>query len=368
MVSSDRITAYMGTYTRRETFVDGKAEGIYIYHLDPTSGELIYAATGAGAGTVNPSFLTLAPDKGCLYAVNEITGGKGPHGTVSAFAIDPTTKHLSYLNQQSTHGLAPCYVSIEPEGRYCLVANYETGSVCVLPIRADGRLGEATDTVQFSGSGPNPKRQEGPHAHMIVPSPDRRFILAVDLGTDKLMTFRLDLGRGMLIPADSPWTQMPPGTGPRHLAFHPHRPFAYVISELQSTVTVFHYIERQGTFEASQIISTLPDDFTGQNLGAEIKVAPSGRFVYASNRGHDSLAIYAADEETGKLSVVGHQPTQGVGPRDFTIDPSGALLLVANQDTDTVITFWINRDSGTLTATGHMATVPTPVCLQMYSA
>jgi 6-phosphogluconolactonase len=368
MVSSDRITAYMGTYTRRETFVDGKAEGIYIYHLDPTSGELIYAATGAGAGTVNPSFLTLAPDKGCLYAVNEITGGKGPHGTVSAFAINPTTKHLSYLNQQSTHGLAPCYVSIEPEGRYCLVANYETGSVCVLPIREDGRLGEATDTVQFSGSGPHPKRQEGPHAHMIVPSPDRRFILAVDLGTDKLMTFRLDLGRGMLIPADSPWTQMPPGTGPRHLAFHPYRPFAYVISELQSTVTVFHYIERQGTFEASQIISTLPDDFTGQNLGAEIKVAPSGRFVYASNRGHDSLAIYAADEETGKLSVVGHQPTQGVGPRDFTIDPSGALLLVANQDTDTVITFWINRDSGTLTATGHMATVPTPVCLQMYSA
>jgi 6-phosphogluconolactonase len=178
--------------------------------------------------------------------------------------------------------------------------------------------------------------------------------------------FRLDLERGMLIPADSPWTQMPPGTGPRHLAFHPHRPFAYVISELQSTVTVFRYVERQGTFEASQTISTLPNDFTGQNLGAEIKVAPSGRFVYASNRGHDSLAIYAADEETGKLSIVGHESTQGAGPRDFTIHPSGTLLLVANQDTDTVITFWIDQDSGMLTATGHMATVPTPVCLQMY--
>ncbi len=311
MLSSNRITAYIGTYTRRESFVDGKAEGIYIYHLDPTSGELTYAATVKGDGTVNPSFLTLAPDNSCLYAVNEITGGKGPHGTVSAFAIDPVTRHLSYLNQQSTHGLAPCYASIEPEGRYCLVANYETGSVCVLPIREDGRLGEATDTAQFSGSGPNPERQGGPHAHMILPSPDRSFILAVDLGTDRLMAFRLDMERGTLIPADSPWTQMPPGTGPRHMAFHPHRPFTYVISELQSTVTVFHSVERQGTFEAVQTISTLPDDFKGPNLGAEIKIAPSGRFVYASNRGHDSLAIYAVDQETGKLSVVGHRIVTG---------------------------------------------------------
>jgi 6-phosphogluconolactonase len=368
MPSSDRITAYIGTYTRRESFVDGKAEGIYIYHLDPASGELTYAVTVTGAGTVNPSFLTLAPDKSCLYAVNEITGGKGPHGTVSAFAIDPVTRHLSYLNQQSTHGLAPCYASIEPEGRYCLVANYETGSVCVLPIRGDSSLGEATHTVQFSGSGPHPERQEGPHAHMILPSPNRSFILAIDLGTDRLMAFRLDMERGTLIPADPPWTQMPPGTGPRHMAFHPHKPFTYVISELQSTVTVFHYAERRGAFEAVQTISTLPDDFKGQNLGAEIKVAPSGRFVYASNRGDDSLAIYAADQETGRLSVVGHESTQGIGPRDFTIDPSGALLLVANQDTDTVVTFWINQDSGMLTATGHVAEVPTPVCLQLVGA
>jgi len=368
MPSSEGITAYIGTYTRRESFVDGKAKGFYIYHLDPASGELTYSATVTGAGTVNPSFLTLAPDKSCLYAVNEITGGTGPHGTVSAFAIDPVTGHLSYLNQQSTHGLAPCYASIEPEGRYCLVANYETGSVSVLPIRGDGRLGEATDTVQFSGSGPNPERQDGPHAHMIVPSPDRGFILAVDLGTDRLMAFRLDMERGTLIPADSPWTQMPPSTGPRHMAFHPHRPLTYVISELLSTVTVFRYGERRGTFEAMQTISTLPDDFKGQNLGAEIRIAPSGRFVYASNRGDDSLTIYAADQETGRLSVVGHESTQGVGPRDFTIDPSGALLLVANQDTDTVVTFWIDRDSGMLTATGHVARVPTPVCLHLAGA
>jgi 6-phosphogluconolactonase len=368
MVSSDRITTYIGTYTRRESFVDGKAEGIYIYLLDPRSGELTYAATVSGAGTVNPSFLTLGRDKSCLYAVNELYKSEGPNGMVSAFAIDPATKHLSYLNQQSTHGTAPCYTSIEPQGRYCLVANYETGNLCVLPVRKDGRLGEATDIVQFSGSGPNPERQEGPHAHMVLPSPDGGFILAVDLGTDRLMSFRLDIERGTLSPGALPWTQLPPGTGPRHLVFHPHHPLAYVISELRSTVTVCRYLEQQGTFEALQTISTLPDDFSGQNLGGEIMIAPSGRFVYASNRGHDSLAIYAADQETGQLSLVGHESTQGGGPRAFIIDPSGALLLVANQDTDTVVTFWINQDTGTLRATGHVAAVPTPVCLQLYNA
>ena len=368
MMNSDRITTYIGTYTRRESFVDGKAQGIYIYHLDLRSGELTYAATVAGAGTINPSFLTLGPDKRCLYAVNEITGGKGPYGTVSAFAIDPVTKHLSYLNQQSTCGLAPCYASIEPEGRYCLVANYETGSLCVLPIRKDGSLGEATDTVQFSGSGPNPERQAGPHAHMVIFAPNSRSIVAIDLGTDRLMSFRLDQERGTLSPAATPWTKLPPGTGPRHLAFHPHRPFAYVISELQSTVTVCRYNGQQGKIEAPfQTVSTLPDGFTGQNLGAEIMVAPSGRFVYVSNRGHDSVAIFAVDHDTGQLSLVGHESTQGRGPRTFTIDPTGALLLVANQDTDTVVTFWINQDTGTLRATGHVAAVPTPVCLQLYS-
>jgi 6-phosphogluconolactonase len=366
MTISDRITTYIGTYTRRESFVDGKAEGIYVYHLDPTSGQLTYAATVAGAGTTNPSFLTLGPDNRRLYAVNEYYKSEAANGTVSAFAIDPLTGHLSYLNQQSTHGTAPCYASVEPAGRYFLVANYETGSLCVLPIQSDGSLGEATDTVQFAGSGPNPDRQEGPHAHMVLPSPDGSFILAVDLGTDRLMAFRFDRERGMLSPADPPWTQLPPGAGPRHLAFHPHQPFAYVISELASAVTVLRYA--QGVFEAVQTISTLPDDFTGQNSGGEIMVAPSGRFVYASNRGHDSLAIYAVDPETGRLSLVGHEATQGRSPRAFTIDPSGALLLAANQDTDTVVTFWIDQESGMLRATGHVAAVPTPVCLHLVSA
>jgi 6-phosphogluconolactonase len=328
---------------------------------------LTYEATVAGAGTINPSFLIPASDRGCLYAVNEITGGKGPHGTVSAFAIDPETKGLTFLNQQSTYGLAPCFVSIDPSGRYALVANYETGSVCVLPRTSNGQLEEATNVVQFHGAGPNPDRQEGPHAHMIIPGPDGRFIFAVDLGTDRIMVYHLDLDQGKLVPAEPAWTQLPPGTGPRHLAFHPQRQFAYVVSELQSTVTAFRYDEQHGSLQERQTISTLPAAFNGQNLGAEIQVAPSGRFVYASNRGHDSIVIFAVDELTGDLSVVGHEPTQGAGPRYFTIDPSGNWLLVANQDSDTVVTFHLDQDSGKLKPTGHVVRVPTPVCLQLYS-
>ncbi len=406
MISSDFITTYIGTYTRRESFVDGKAEGIYIYRLDLRSGGLTHTATVTGEGAVNPSYLAFGPSKRYLYAVNEITRGAGPHGTVSAFAVDPVTGGLRYLNQQSTVGLSPCYVSVEPEGRYCLAANYESGSVSVLPIREDGSLGETTDTIQFSGSGPNVERQEGPHAHMIAPAPYDRLILTIDLGADRLMAFYLDLERGRLSPAASAWTQFPPGAGPRHLAFHPRQPFVYVINELQSTVTVFQYLgisrlrrekstiwgsarnaaaqrppnteeippateepyqEGQSLFKRVQVISTLPTDFTGQNLGAAIRVAPSGRFVYASNRGHNSLAIYAADPETGRLSLIGHQPTQGAAPRDFNIDPTGALLLVANQDSDTLVTFWIDPDSGTLRAAGSVAT-PTPVCIQLADA
>jgi 6-phosphogluconolactonase len=363
LTKTQGIITYIGTYTRRESFVDGKAEGIYIYRLDPDSGELTYAATVTSESMVNPSFLTVSPDRRFLYAVNEIGGDKGPHGTVSAFAVDPATGGLRYLNQQSTHGLAPCYVHIEPEGRYCLVANYETGNLGVLPIQADGRLGEATDVVQFSGSGPNPDRQAGPHAHMVLSDPAGAYILVVDLGSDRLMAFRLDRERGALVPAETPWTQLSPGSGPRHLAFHPSWPFAYVINELQSTITALRY--GSGMFEALQTLSTLPADFTGQNLGAAIKVAPSGRFLYASNRGHNSIATYAIDPQTGPLTLVGHEPTQGIGPRDFTIDPSGALLLAANQDSDTVVTFRIHPESGTLRATGHMAAVPTPVCLQL---
>jgi 6-phosphogluconolactonase len=357
------ITVYVRTYTRRESFVDGKAEGIYIYRLDPATGSLTCAATVPGV--VNASFLAIGSQGKHLYAVNEITGDHGLHGTVSAFAIEPGTGDLTFLNKQSSHGLAPCYVGVDGTGRYALVANYESGSLCVLPARDDGRLGEATDVVQLHGSGPNPQRQEGPHAHMILPGPGGRTLFAVDLGTDKIVLYRLDPDRGKLLPADPPWVQLPPGTGPRHLAFHPKGRFAYVIGELQSTVTVLQYDESHGGQEPVQTLSTLPDDFEGQNLGAEIEVAPRGGFVYASNRGHDSIVIYEVEQVTGKLSLVGHEPSRGTGPRFFTIDPAGHLLLVANQDSDTVVTFWIDQNCGELAATGHISQVPTPVCLRL---
>ena len=357
------ITIYIGTYTRRESFVDGKAEGIYVYCLNPATGALTYAATVRGV--VNPSFLAVSPEGNHLYAVSEITGDHGSHGMVSAFVIDPETGGLTFLNKQSSHGLAPCYVSVDGAGRYVLVANYESGSLCVLPVQENGRRGEATDVIQLHGSGPNPQRQEGPHAHMILPGRGGQTLFAVDLGTDRIMLYHLDQERGKLVPADPPWIKQAPGTGPRHLAFHPNGRFAYVVGELQSTVTVLHYDEGRSRLQQVQTISTLPDDFEGENLGAEIAVAPSGRFAYASNRGHDSIVIYEVDQATGKLSLVGHEPSQGAGPRYFTIDPTGTLLLVANQDSDTVVTFRIDQDTGELAATGHVADVATPVCLRL---
>jgi 6-phosphogluconolactonase len=359
------LFVYIGTYTERMPHVAGKAEGIYVYRLDPTSGALTYVSRAAG--TINPSFLALSPRKDRLYAVNELTEDLGPHGTVSAFAIDPATKGLSFLNKRSTHGLAPCYVSVDRTGRYVLVANYLGGNVCVLPVVEDGRLGEATAVVGHQGSGPHP-HQDGPHAHSIMPDLHNGYVIALDLGTDQILVYRLDLARGTLAPGDSPGVQLAPGSGPRHLAFHPAGAFAYAINELNSTITTFAYDHERGALETLQTVSTLPEDFSGQNYCADVQVAPSGRFVYGSNRGHDSIAIFAVDRETGRLSTVGHEPTGGATPRNFVIDPTGTFLLVANQDSDTVVTFRVDQETGKLVATGHVAQVPTPVCLRTLKA
>lgn len=355
--------AYIGTYTRKESFVDGKGKGIYVFRLDPASGALTFDSMISGM--INPSFLAIAPSKNRLYAVNEISGKVGLHGLVSAFAIDPVTYDLTYLNSQSTHGLAPCHLSIDSTGRFVLVANYETGSLCVLPVMADGRLGKASDVIQLQGSGPHP-RQEGPHAHMITPGPDGRFVFAVDLGTDRIYVYRLELERGKLIPADPPWTQLPPGTGPRHLIFHPNRRFAYVINELQSSIISFLYDERIGSLQAIQSISTVPDDFAGENLSAEIQIAPTGKFIYTSNRGHDSIVVFAVDGETGELAYIGHEHHRCASPRHFTLVPSGSYLFFANQDGDTVVTFQVDPGSGRLTVTDQEIGVPTPACIQLY--
>ncbi|HRQ41310.1 MAG TPA: lactonase family protein [Chloroflexota bacterium] len=351
-----QLLVYVGTYTRREPHVDGKAAGIYVYTLDAETGQLVYQSTAAGV--INPSFVTLSPSGDFLYAVNEVA-----EGAVSAFAVDAATGNLTFLNRQSSQGHAPCYVSTDADGRFVLAANYVTGNMCVLPVLAGGRLASASDNQQHQGHGPDP-RQDGPHAHCIVPDQDGRHFLAADLGTDQIMRCGLDTTQGKLFPAASP-VQLSPGSGPRHLCFHPDGRMVYVLAELTSQVFAFAYDATSGALHPQQTISTLPPTYTAANTGAHVAVSPDGRFLYASNRGHNSIAIYAIAPETGLLTPVGHEPTQGRTPRHFTLDAHGRFLLVANQDSDTVVVFRRDEVGGGLTAVAPPTPIPTPVCLQL---
>ncbi len=357
------FNVYVGTYTKGQGAGRPQSEGIYVYRMDATTGALTHAHTTPGV--VNPSFLTLAPSRRFLYAVNEVQDAEGKSGGgVSAFAVDAATGVLTYLNQQSTNGADPCHVSVDHAGAYLLVANYGSGSVAMFPTQADGRLGSASDFVQHQGSSVNPRRQQGPHAHSITPDPGNRYALAADLGLDKVLVYRLDATPGKLIPNSPPSASVAPGAGPRHLAFHPNGRLVYLINEIGSTVTVFGYDAGSGGLRELQTLSTLPADFTGTSHCADIHVAPNGRYVYGSNRGHDSLAIFAVDSTTGALTAVGHAPTGGRTPRNFAIDPTGAFVLAANQNSDTIVTFRINQETGALTPTGAVAQVPSPVCIQ----
>jgi 6-phosphogluconolactonase len=356
------ILAYIGTYTRSMPHVQARAEGIYLYRFDATSGAL--EQVGVARNVDNPSYLTIRPDQTYLYAANEVGdfGGQSS-GAVSAFSIDPQSGALTFINQQPTGGAAPCYVTVDASGQYVLSANYTGGSVCVHPVQADGSLGEATDFIQHEGSSVNPRRQEGPHAHSINLSPDNRFAFAADLGMDKLLIYKLEGGK--LTPNSQPWVAAQPGVGPRHFDFHPSGQYAYLINEIGNTVVAYAYDEADGRLEELQTIATLPPDFEGRSHTADIHVHPSGKFVYGSNRGHDSIVIYAIDQATGKLTLAGHESTQGKVPRNFTIDPTGNFLLAANQNTDNIATYHIDPDSGKLTPTGHIVEAPTPVCIKM---
>ena len=351
---------YVGTYTKKGS------EGIYVYRFDPDTGalDLLSKATGLD----NPSFLAIHPTRRYLYAVNEVRGkGGSDGGAVSAFSIDPKTGELTLLNRQSAHGASTCHLSVEQTGKYVLAANYSSGSVAMLPIQEDGRLGEATSLVQHAGSSVDPRRQKGPHAHSITPGPFNRFAFAADLGLDKIMIYRMDLDAGKLLPNDPPWAQVHPGDGPRHFTFHPNRRYAYVINELGNTMVAFRYDEARGALDELQSISTLPEDFKDTSYCADVHVLPSGKFLYGSNRGHNSIAIFAIDESTGKLTPVGYEPTQGDHPRNFMIDPTGTFLLVANQNTDNIVGFRIDSNTGLLKPTGHVTEVSMPVCLKMIS-
>ena len=362
-----RALVFIGTYTEPILFgtgkiLEGKSEGIYVYSLDLTSGEM--ELVGLTRDVPNPSYLTFDPSRRFLYAVNELKEFEGtPTGAVSAFAVDPGSGELTLLNRKPTHGTDPCHLQVHRTGKYVLVANFGSGSVCVLPILDDGSLGDATDVVQHHGSSVDPVRQSGPHAHAVTLDDSGELVFVTDLGIDKLMGYRFDGNLGKLESHDPPWVEVQPGAGPRQLALHPKGGYAYLINELDSTVTVLQ--RNLGTWfvQVIQTISTLPPGFEGASTCAEIQISPSGQFLYGSNRGHDSIVFYAIDEQGGTLDLLGHESTRGRTPRHFAVSPGGELLLVANQDSDNLISFRLDPFSGGLVATGHLAQVPAPVCV-----
>ncbi|MGH9743606.1 MAG: lactonase family protein [Candidatus Acidiferrum sp.] len=357
-----QFIAFVGTYTTKTA-----SKGIYAYRFDPAKGQL--TSIGVAAETTDPSFLAVHPSGKYLYAVNEIGNFNGEvSGAVSAFSIDAKTGSLKFLNQVPTRGAGPCYVSLDKTGSFVLVANYDSGSIASFPVHGDGSLGTASGFVQHSGTGPNKERQEGPHAHWIGTSPDNRFALAVDLGLDQVIVYGFDGSSGVFTPMLSGFAKVKPGSGPRHLAFRPDAKFAYVISEMTSTVTVFSYHAKNGSFSSLQTISTLPAGYSGHSDGAEIAILPSGKFLYASNRGHDSIAIFAIDRKKGTLKSLGQVLTGGKTPRHFAIDPTGAYLLAENKESNNVVVFHIDPATGSLTPTGQTIDVHSPVCITFVPA
>ena len=354
---------YFGTYTGAPP----QGAGIYVARFDADQGEL--TAPQLAAELRNPSYLASHPKKPALYAVSEVADADGkPTGSVVALAVDPVTGMLTKLNHQSSGGSGPCAVSVDPSGRAVLAANYGGGSSVCLGIDEDGRLrpsvsGSPSGFIQHEGKSVNQARQEGPHGHSIDPSPDGRFAIVCDLGIDKVLIHALDAARATIRPHAA--AAVAAGAGPRHFAFHPDGRHAYCINELDLTVTAFEFDAREGSLKPVQTLSTLPADTTDRTgfSTAEIAVHPSGKFLYGSNRGHDSIAMYAVDQPTGRLTFLGVEPIQGKTPRNFAIDPSGKWLLAADQDSHGVSLFAIDQTSGKLSYTGRTISVPAPVCI-----
>jgi 6-phosphogluconolactonase len=360
---------YVGTYTEKILFgtgqiFEGQGEGIHIYKMDPATGSLTPHHT---AGEIkNPSYLAFHPSCRFLYAVNELKSYNGEAtGTLSAFTLDPQDGRPEFVNMVATHGTDPCHVTVDKTGKFALVANFASGSIAVLPIRRDGGLEEASDVIQHRGSSLDPIRQSGPHAHSVTLDASNRFAYVPDLGLDRLMIYRFDSEGGTLKTHGQCCFETKPGAGPRHFVFHPGNSFAYLIDELDSTIVTLGYDEQKGTVEEIQTLSALPQPFRGKSTCADILVDPTGRFLYASNRGHDSIAMFRIDDSTGELALIGHEPTRGKTPRNFTIDPSGTFLLAANQDSDCIVCFRIDRQSGRLTFDGQVTHAPTPVCVKI---
>lgn len=346
---------YIGTYT------GGDSEGIYLLHLDSETGEL--ETVGLAAEADSPNFLALHPTEPFLYSVGQMTDEDGNTvGALNAFAIDPETGLLELLNRHPSIGGGPCHIAVDQPGRHAMAANYSGGSAIVASIENDGSLDETTAYVEHEGSSVHP-RQQAPHAHAVDLAPDGRFLFVTDLGIDQIRIYRYNDLTGNLEPNDPPHVETAPGAGPRHFTFHPSGDYAYVINELDNTITAFNYDADTGALDPIHSVPTLPDDFDEENTTAEIKAHPSGRFVYGSNRGHHSIAAFSVDEDTGELTPIGHTSTRGETPRNFNIDPSGQFLLAANQDTDNIAVFRIDQETGELEFTGSEVEISAPVCV-----
>jgi 6-phosphogluconolactonase len=346
------------------TFFGTGSQGIYVCEFDRAKGKL--KQIQVMPTPESPSFLAVHPSGKYLYSVNRGSIEEMPNsGSVSAFNIDPKTGKLSPLNQRPSYGSGPCHISMDKTGKWAFVSNYVEGNFVVLPIFDDGLLGSSSDSRKHMGSSVNKERQEKPHAHSTVPSPDHKFIFVSDLGTDKIYSYAFNAAEGRITPAQKPYSEVNPGSGPRHFVFHPNGKVAYSMEELTSSVAVFSYKEKTGALEIIQdTVSALPPAFTGSNSGADIHISSNGKFLYTSNRGHNSIAIFSIDEK-GKIKLAAHQESLGKTPRNFMIDKKGQYFLVANQDSDNVVVFRMNQKTGKLTYSGNQLNVPSPVCLSL---
>ncbi len=353
--SAQHYYLFVGTYT------SGKSKGIYVYDFNAKNGEVAYI--GNTDSCTNPSFITLSPDGNFLYAVNET--GRNQPGHVSAFAFDKDKGELSFLNQQLSGGDDPCYLTTDQKGKWLTVANYSGGSLAAFPINPDGSLAPYSQLIRHTGKSINKERQEKAHVHATFFSPDYKYILAPDLGMDKVMLYRFNpMSQKPLTPASVPFVKTLSGNGPRHLCFHPNNKWVYLVEELSGTVRSFTY--QNGLMDPFQTIATHPDSFKGKPGSADIHISPDGRFLYASNRGEENnLAIFSIDAKTGILAHIGYQPVMGEQPRNFMIDPTGNFLLVANQRTNNLVIYARDKITGLLQPTLQQLEVPNPVCLQM---
>jgi 6-phosphogluconolactonase len=349
-VSAQSALVLVGTYTSRGS------EGVYVYQFDANTGSL--NPLNLAKNLENPSFLAISPNQKFVYVVEETANGK-----VNAFSLDEKTGLLTLLNSQLVNGDHPCHISVDKSGRWVMVGNYSSGNLTIFPIQADGSLGKSIQTIQHEGKSVNIDRQEKAHVHSVNIAPNNRDVFVVDLGIDKIMTYQLNAQTGQLIAGNPAFTEVTPGAGPRHFAFHPQQKWAYAILELNATITAFEYAG-DGKLKAFQTITTLPDDFKEFNSCADIHISADGKYLYGSNRGHNSIAVYKIHPKTGELKLIQHQSVMGEMPRNFAIDPSGKFLLVANQNTDNITVFKRNKKSGKLTYTNQSFKVSMPVCIK----